>query len=964
LSRFFARFSGLWRLVYARLMAETTLTLSLLFGWIIFVALIAAIPIYTDAVNQRMLARELSDQPGRAPSYAFYYHYTAGSSLGASYENLVALDQYMVNNLPGQFRLQREINMHFAASTTYQLYPVRSAAYSQRKMLGRIAIGYIRTLEERAELVEGVFPPVEQDPANALQVMISEAQANKLGLQLGDRLQLFEPGGGTEAAPRTRVEQDVVIVGIWRAKDADDPFWYISPAGFDETLMLPEDTYRALAAEGRMPVLLFNLGWYQTYDGSRIRSQNVPSFLGRVSGAQSRVSTLLPGTSLDLSPIAPLTRYQRMASSQAVQLVMFLIPFIGLVVYFIVLVASGAVSRQRLEIAMLKSRGSSSTQVFALYVIQAAVMAVISIIAGPLLGRLIARTIGATYAFLSFKVREPLDVVITPAAIEYALVGLVLAMAATVLPALSASKMTVVGARHDTARRRKAPFWQRFFLDFILMGLAIYAYYVLKQQGFLIGLMQMGSSNSPYSNPLLFLAPALFIVAFSLLAVRFFPILIALPAWITSKMNGVSLLLALRNLTHSGYAHIGLLLILLLTTALGTFTASAARTMDDNVEAQIRYKVGADVVLVEAAALLSDFVGEEAYEDEDGNVVTPTSSIPIYLVQPVEQHLEAEGVRYVARVGRFKGSARLGSAPAIGTVLGIDRYDYPRVAYYRRDFTVQSLGTLMNRLALQRDGVIVSRDVITKSGLSVGDPLAIQGLIDASNQAVNFVIVGVLDYWPTVYPVDGSLFVANLDYIHESTGGEKPWEVWLEVRDDVGYDALVQSVDDLGYVVMHGSDSRALIDEARQRPERTGLFGFLSIGFIFTIALSMLAQIIYALLSFRQRFIQFGMIRAIGLSSAQLALSLSTELALITLVGVGGGLVSGLLTSQLFIPFLQVGFTAAELVPPYLVNIAWGDIIKAVAAIVITSLATNFGVIFFLSRIKVFEALKLGESLT
>ena len=267
-------------------------------------------------------------------------------------------------------------------------------------------------------------------------------------------------------------------------------------------------------------------------------------------------------------------------------------------------------------------------------------------------------------------------------------------------------------------------------------------------------------------------------MAFSLLAGRF-PDLIALPAWITSKMNGVSLLLALRNLTHSGYAHIGLLLILLLTTAWAPLPLRrrAPWTITSRRRSVTRW---ARMWCWWAAALLSDFVGEEAYEDEDGNVVTPTSSIPIYLVQPVEQHLEAEGVRYVARVGRFKGSARLGSAPAIGTVLGIDRYDYPRVAYYRRDFTVQSLGTLMNRLALQRDGVIVSRDVITKSGLSVGDPLAIQGLIDASNQAVNFVIVGVLDYWPTVYPVDGSLFVANLDYIHESTGGEKPWEVWLE----------------------------------------------------------------------------------------------------------------------------------------------------------------------------------------
>jgi putative ABC transport system permease protein len=297
-------------------------------------------------------------------------------------------------------------------------------------------------------------------------------------------------------------------------------------------------------------------------------------------------------------------------------------------------------------------------------------------------------------------------------------------------------------------------------------------------------------------------------------------------------------------------------------------------------------------------------------------------------------------------------------------LFGIDRLEFPKVGFYRRDFAPSSLGTLMNRLAVQRDGVIVSRDVLAKSGLGVGDILPIQGLIGSSSQAVEFKIVGVLDYWPTAYPSDGAIFVANLDYIFEQTGGERQWEVWLTVDAATNYETLTTAVNNLGYSVTSGTDARALLDEAQRRPERTGLFGFLSVGFIVTIVLSMLAQVIYALLSFRQRFIQFGMIRAIGLSSAQLALSLSTELAVITVVGVGVGLISGLVTSNMFIPFLQIGYTQAELVPPYLVNIAWGDILKAVAAIISTSLLTNAGVIWFLTRIKVFEALKLGEALS
>ena len=82
------------------------------------------------------------------------------------------------------------------------------------------------------------------------------------------------------------------------------------------------------------------------------------------------------------------------------------------------------------------------------------------------------------------------------------------------------------------------------------------------------------------------------------------------------------------------------------------------------------------------------------------------------------------------------------------------------------------------------------------------------------------------------------------------------------------------------------------------------------------------------------------------------------------IIGIGLGLYVGLVASQVFIPFLQMGYSEAALVPPFVVTIAWDDVAKAVAAMLVTSLATTAGVIAFLSRIRVFEALKMGEALT
>lgn len=86
------------------------------------------------------------------------------------------------------------------------------------------------------------------------------------------------------------------------------------------------------------------------------------------------------------------------------------------------------------------------------------------------------------------------------------------------------------------------------------------------------------------------------------------------------------------------------------------------------------------------------------------------------------------------------------------------------------------------------------------------------------------------------------------------------------------------------------------------------------------------------------------------------------ELVLLIICGLVLGTALGVLISQQFIPFLQVGTNASELAPPYLVEIAWG----AVAQIYIL-----FGLLFIVAlaslswrllRIKLFESIKLGET--
>jgi putative ABC transport system permease protein len=295
---------------------------------------------------------------------------------------------------------------------------------------------------------------------------------------------------------------------------------------------------------------------------------------------------------------------------------------------------------------------------------------------------------------------------------------------------------------------------------------------------------------------------------------------------------------------------------------------------------------------------------------------------------------------------------------------GIDRTGFPGAAYFRRDFAAASLGSLMNALALEFSGVIVSQSFLDDVHLAVGDTVALRGLIPTGNQAVNFAIVGDVSLFPTMYPQDGPVFIANLDYIFSELGQELPYKVWLGVDQATSTADLTAALGELGFKVLAVEEANALVAAAQKQPTRVGVFGFLSVGLITTTALSMLTLATYAVLTYRQRFIQLGILRAIGLAPGQLALSLGSEQIIITLLAVAAGVQLGLLASHLFIPFLQIGYSEGELVPPFIVAIAWDDVARLVAALLGAMLVTTGAIVGLLLRLQTFKAVKLGEVLT
>ncbi len=204
--------------------------------------------------------------------------------------------------------------------------------------------------------------------------------------------------------------------------------------------------------------------------------------------------------------------------------------------------------------------------------------------------------------------------------------------------------------------------------------------------------------------------------------------------------------------------------------------------------------------------------------------------------------------------------------------------------------------------------------------------------------------------------------VANLDFLFQQLGGEFPYDVLAKTAPGTDYTQLARDLRAYDIQVVDWRSSRDVIQKAQQQPERQGLFGVLSVGFLAAAFLTVLGFLLYTLFSFRRRFIELGTLRAIGLSTGQMVALLAWELAFLVLVGIGIGTLLGVWMSDLFIPYLQVGTLPADLTPPFIVGIVWPAIFRIYVLFGFLFVIALGALVSLLMRMKIFQAIKLGET--
>ncbi|MBN1875128.1 MAG: FtsX-like permease family protein [Anaerolineae bacterium] len=959
----FNRLRAIFIIVAKRIISQPGLLVATLLGLVIAIALMMSIPLYADAVYYRIFMENIASEgveTGELPPFSFQFRYD-GSIYGTiEWEEVGAVDAYLSQQAGEVLGLPQLFVVRYFSTDPFGIYADTTSAFSTLNTpLIWSGFAFVSDFENHITMLEGQYPsPSVSSAGGPIDVAIYETLATEIGLQVGETYIAFAQVRGSEGTIH-QLQIPVRISGIWKERDLADPFWFFNPTAFAERMILPEETFTQRLSQ-EMEGEIYTGVWYLALDGSKVSHNDANTIIRRSILVQQKAAGLLANTKLAKSPVDAMIEYRRSANLLTILLYAFSVPIIGLLLAFITLTSGLAVERRRNEISVLRSRGAMALQMIGIAILESLLLGGVSLLCSAPTGMSIAQIIGQARSFLDFSAGvEKLRVTITAPTLRFGLAGVALVMAAQIIPTFSAAGHTVVSYKREQARMLRAPWWQRVGLDIILLVPAVYGAYLLRQQGSVVILEDVFGSN-PLQNPLLFLVPALGIFALTLFFLRLMPVFMFIIARIAAHTKAVGLLMATRHLERTPGFYTTPLILLVLTLSLSAFTASLAYTLDAHLYDQRYYEIGADMSFLDLGegtqnSSFTNFFGEEEEADEEEEVG------PRWLFLPISDYLEIPGVEAASRIGRYPAVTRFSGGSQVGVFMGVDRASFSQIAFWRKDFSKDSLGALMNALAVTRNGILIPDEFMHEHALFVGDTVQVEVTTYGYQTEMNMQVLGSFDLFPTWYPSEGPLFVGNLDYLFEQAGGQYPYTVWIDTRPDTDY----QSLGDKELGKGRHLDWRAApleIKEEQQLPERQGLFGLLSVGFTAAAVLTVLGFLLYALFSFRRRFIEFGVLRAVGLSSSQMASFLGWELAFLLVIGGGLGTLLGGGVSAFFIPFLQVGVDEASRIPPYVVDIAWSAIFRIYMLFGLLFIVALVALTIMLRRMKIFEAVKLGET--
>ena len=938
--------------------------LCLLFGFVVVVAMVSAVPMYSDAILQRMLEKDLESYQSSHAVYTGLYTvqgtYNAFSREDNSKEKAYVMHQSKVEGeLVPQLGVKIDAGVHILTAANMQTKPHDPDGDDGVRGQSSSLVSIV-DLEDHVTMTAGrIYEPGLTDEGYYEAVVTQEAY-DKLSLNLGSVYR---------TASSTNLDDYVLIkvVGVFTVDDGAAPFWYISGgiSTYSTSFLLDYGTYQDILFRDFDTIYLAKTEWRYAIDYTSLEISDLDTLVPTLQRHETEYNRMSGFTGYRVPMLETLVDYNQRAVELKTTLWVILVPILMMLCMYIFMVSQIIVKNEENEISVMRSRGASGKQIFLIYMLESLVLGLAAFAIGPFLGFFLCRILGSANGFLEFVGRKALPVKMVPAAYLYSAAAVLMFLITMLIPALGASRTTIVERKRKRSRFADQPFWKKFFLDFITLGIAIYGYYNYQSYTGIITATGKSAVNVQI-DPLLFLISSLFIIGAGLLFLRIYPYLIRLVFFLGRRHWNPTMYASFIQVGRSSGREQFLMIFLILSIAVGIFSANTARTLNQNIEYRLDYATGTDVVL-------HPYWNAIPAENPDGTLIDGEY---IYIEPSFANYEKIEGAEAAAKVYtstsyRVQSSEVISLSRSNVTVMGIDPTSFSEVTWSRDDlFYPYHINHYLALLVDAPRAALVSTSLRDQLELQAGDTIKIA---TGAQSQTELIVYAFVDYWPSINPyqtmrssegektANRDFLICNLDFL-QSKFTKEPYDVWIKKADGVT-DAEIYD-----YIWSHGELQAESVDylnqeviEAKNDPLLQGFNGMLTLGFIITMFICVIGFLIYWILSIKTRTLQFGVFRAMGMSVKNVIGMILCEQGLISLVSILVGVILGGITSDLFVPMLEMVYSVAEQVPAFVVVASradYGKIYLIIGLMLLLGIAILSRII---ARTKIDQALKLGE---
>ncbi|MBU9712555.1 ABC transporter permease [Evansella tamaricis] len=950
----------LLKIIARKMINNRWLTVSLFLGLLITVSLVSSIPTYTSSVMHKLLVSDLEDFQQAENTYPTTYSFSINFSKDDSIDQLDVLDE--VENFQEQMISNTGIptiaELQILSTSPMRVSGIDNSAST--RLSGRIMS--FSGIEEHISITDGSLPSNKKEEG-VVEAIVPERALLERDMVIGTT---FEIGEGDEKVI-------VKPVGTFTPNDPSHPYWILSADSYSRDFIVDEEVFRNELLQNNKEFLETSR-FVSAFDYSFIRSEDIASLLALDRIVNRETSALMETIILTDFPVADILKTYDQRSSQLQTMLWSLIaPVLVMLGIYLFMVSRLIIQRQLNEIAVFASRGAKRSQILLIYFIEMILLGTIALLIGPWIGLLFCHLLGATNGFLEFVQRTALPVEILPDSYLYAFYAVVASIFMVMVPVYFASKKSIVSHKQNLASSINQYKWYSIFFDLGLIAVSIYGLYTFQRNQQMISSSQGGDL---YIDPVLFFLPAVFIIGLGLFVLRIYPWILRGIYKLGEKFWSISLYSTFLQVGRSAKQYQFFMLFLIMTIGIGVYSASSARTINTNMEEQILYQNGADIAIeirwestetvTTASAYDTGSASEEleAGTDEDSlNGERPEVS---YIEPPFEPFLDLNGVEQATKVFHKEGVKAESQGQSIfsAQLMAIEPKEFGETAWFKPNLLPHHWYAYLNLMASEPSSVLISSSVSNGLGVKEGDYLTLQW--SGSNQA-EFVVYGIVDYWPSFNPnkqregdSNPTLIIANLPYVQNVMGLE-PYKVWLNVQQDSSRNDIYEQIREERIPVSNMNDVQPEIIDLKNSAFLLGLNGTLSLGFIISLFITLIGFLIYWIVTIKSRTLQYGVYRAMGIPMPKLLSILIWEQVMTSGFACFLGIIIGGAASQLFVPLFQYSFSSQTMVPPFQVIFDASDEMKIYIFVSILFIVGISILVILLKKIKIHQAIKLGE---